>query len=177
MSFLRKALLAGISGALCYAVYHFGFDGYWPELLFYSLSGALFAAGVLFPYLRRDKSAWYRGFGLVAISALSYWSAIETAGRTSGVGFTIGTKAFLAASFVGAFIALTGARFIAPLHQFKSLAALGLPAAFIGGLAFALMEERDGHLWGLLAFSAWHMLMATAIYMSESWPLRVVRMG
>lgn len=175
MSLYRKAVLAAVSGLLCYAVYHFGSDGFWPEPLFYSASGALFAAGVLFPYLKYDKTVWLRGFGLIALSTFSYWSAIETAVRASDGGFMIGTKAFLAASFVGAFIVLTGARFITPLNRSKPLAVVGLPAAIIGGLAFAITEWQEGHLSGLLAFAAWHVCMAVAIDIAEKWSVRADR--
>jgi hypothetical protein len=173
---LRKLVLAGASGLLCHAVYYSGFDGQWPGPLFHAVSGALFAVGVLFPYLMYDKTVWLRGFGLIALSTLSYWSAIETAIRTSVSAFTIGTEAFLAASIVGAFIVLTGARFIAPLHRSVALAGVGFPAAIIGGLAFALTEDRDNLFWGFVAFSVWHVFMASAIHIAESWPLRTGRM-
>ena len=172
MSLYRKAVMAAVSGLICYAVYHFGFEGFWPEPLFYSASGALFAAGVLFPYLKYDRSVWLRGFGLIALSTLSYWSAIETASWVSSAEFSIDTRAFLAASLVGAIIVLTGARFITPLNRCIPLAVVGLPAAIIGGLTFALTLEADSHFWASFTFLTWHSLMAISIHVSENWHWR-----
>lgn len=172
---LRKLVLAGASGLLCYVVYYFGFDGFWPEPLFYSVSGAIFAGGVLFPYLRYDRSVWYRGLGLIVISTLSYWAAIETADRTTALAFSVDTRAFLAASVVGAFIVFTGARFITPLNRSISLLVAGFSAAIVGGLAFALVQELDNHFSMSLAFLAWHSLMAVSIHLAEDWQLRIGR--
>ena len=170
MSILRKAVLASVSGLLCYVVFHFGSDGGWPETLFYSVSGALFASGVLFPFLRRDRFVWYRGFGLIVTSSLSYWSAIETVLLTlDSKGFT-DTTSYLAASLVGALIALTGARFISPLNCSMALAVVGFPAAIIGGLAFSTLPE----LWPDFAFAfafsflIWHCLMAITVHIAEN---------
>lgn len=165
---LRKAVLAGVSGLLCYAVYYFGFDGRWPSPLFHSVSGGLFAVGVLFPYLKYDKVVWLRGFGLIALSTLSYWSAIETFSRSSSTMSWNDTQAFVAASLVGAIIVLTGARFIAPLNRAIPLAVVGSPAAIAGGLAFSLAN----HLTGFLSFLAWHCLMASAIHIAVNWRWR-----
>ena len=173
MSLLRKAVLAGVSGLLCFAVYYFGFDGFWPEMLFFCVSGASFAAGVLFPHLRYDRTAWFRGLGLIAVSALSYWSSIETASRTNVAIFTIDTRAFIAASLVGAIIVLTGARLILPLTRSIALAVVGLPAAIIGGLFFALAMEQDSLFWLSFAYLTWHILMAVAIHVSENWRRRI----
>ena len=173
MSLYRKAVMAAVSGLICYAVYHFGFEGFWPEPLFYSASGALFAAGVLFPYLKYDRSVWLRGFGLIALSTLSYWSAIETASWVSSAEFSIDTRAFLAASLVGAIIVLTGTRLILPLTRSIALAVVGLPAAIIGGLFFALAMEQDSLFWLSFAYLTWHILMAVAIHVSENWRRRI----
>jgi hypothetical protein len=169
MSILIKAVLASASGLLCYAVFNFGFDGQWPEILFYSVSGALFASGVLFPYLRRDRFVWYRGFGLIITSSISYWSAIET------VLLTVDSKGFpnaisyMAASLVGALIALTGARLISPLNRSMALAAFGFSAAIFGGLAFATLPDD----WrGFFPFLIWHCLMAIAVHLAENRKLR-----
>jgi hypothetical protein len=169
MSILRKALLASVSGLLCYVVFDFGSDGQWPETLFYSVSGALFASGVLFPFLRRDRFVWYRGCGLIVTSSISYWAAIETVLLTvDSKGFP-NTISYLAASVVGALIALTGARLILPLNRSMALAVFGFPAAIIGGLAFATLPDD----WrGFFPFLIWHCLMAIAIHLAENRKLR-----
>jgi len=172
MSLLHKTVLAGASGMLCSVVYYFGFGGFWPEPLFYLVSGALFAAGVLFPYLKYDKTVWLRGIGLIALSALSYWSAIETTSRANSAMFTIDTKALVAGGLVGTIIVLTGARFIVPLNRFIPLAIVGFPAAIIGGLTFASILGKEGLFWASFVYLAWHSLMAIAVHISENWPWR-----
>lgn len=173
MSILRKVVLASVSGLLCYVVFDFGFDGGWPEPLFYSVSGALFVSGVLFPFLMRDRFIWYRGFGLLAASSISYWFAIETALLTvNSKGFP-DTTSYLAASLVGALVALTGARFICPLKSSMALAVVGFPAAIIGGLAFSALPDDWPDFAFAFPFLIWHCLMAIAIHMAEGWKLRI----
>jgi hypothetical protein len=173
MSILRKVVLASVSGLLCHLVFYFGFDGGWPEPLFYSVSGALFASGVLFPFLMRDRFVWYRGFGLIAASSLSYWFAIETAWLTvDSKGFP-DTTSYLAASLVGALVALTGARFISPLNSSMALAVVGFPAAIIGGLAFSTLPEDWPDFSFPFPFLIWHCLMAIAIHIAEDWKSRI----
>lgn len=178
MNLKTKAALAGVSGLLCYVVFHLGVDSTWPEPLFWILSGTIFAAGVLSPYLKYDRSTWYRGFALIVTSALSYWAALETFDQI--VTMAIETSAFLAASLVGAFIVLIGARLIIPLNRSISLFFVGFPVAIIGGLAFPLALELNFHSSSIseefsisLAFMAWHSLMAVAIHVAENWQLRI----
>ena len=161
-----KLVLAGASGLVCYAVFDFGFDGQWPSLLFHSVSGALFATGVLFPYLRRDGTVWARALGLIATSTISYWCAIETFFRSSSAMSWNDTMASVAASLVGAGIALAGARFLVPLHRSGPLAVAGLAAAITGGIVFGLTIHSHAYI----AFLGWHSLIALAIHAAESSP-------
>ena len=124
--------------------------------------GMLFSIGVLFPYLKRDKSFWYRGVALVALASFSFYTAMEI--RDLGaVGMGPG---FMPASLVGASIVLVGARFAVPLNGSFQLVVTGLTAAVIGGLVF----EHSGGVY-LLPFVVWHCLMAIAIHISENWSL------
>ena len=167
MSILRKLVLASVSGLLCYLAFDFGFDGGWPGLIFYSVSGALFATGVLFPVLKRDGFVWYRRFGLVAVSSASYWFAIETVSLTADLkGFPVATS-YLAASLAGALVALTGARFIAPLNSSIALAVVGFPAAIVGGLAFSSLPDYWPDVSFAFPFLIWHCLMAISIHIAE----------
>jgi hypothetical protein len=159
-----KIALATLSGLCCWYVWRSDPSSW---LIFYGLPGALFAGGVLFPYLRHGKFSWYRCLGLVVISVISYWCAIAVS-----VGFiedTLwpGTIDFLAASLVGAAIALGGARLIIPLNRSSELMVTGLAAAVVGGLAFAFIEEQEF----FLAFMLWHGLMAVAVHAAENWSL------
>jgi len=157
-----KALLAAASGLACYWIFVWA-DGLpvivgW--LFVYGLSGLLFAAGVLFPYLRRDKILPYRGLALVLVSIFSYWSALQVVMRGH---LGPGTEDMLAASVVGAAIVLVGTKLIIPLQHAVRLALLGLPAAIIGGLIFAW--STDGAF--PVAYMAWHMLIAAVIYSDQ----------
>jgi hypothetical protein len=168
MGLLQKTVLAGVSGAICYVVFELGFDEQWPVPLFYGTSGALFAAGVLFPYVDRGKLALIKYIGLVAVSTASYWAAIEIASVSAGMGMAPDWSDFLVASLGGAFIVLFGARFIIPLRNSLTLAIAGLLAATIGGLAFGFSFDV-GHMLMAIVYMAWHVLMATAIHIATGW--------
>ncbi len=136
----------------------------------YGLPGLLFAVGVLFPYLRRDKFFWYRCLGLIAISVLSYYSAMNFGIGLGGWGaFGPAPAGFMTGSVVGATIALTGARLLIPLKHSVGLVVTGLVAAIIGGFGFVLFG--DDRLY--LAFVLWHSVMTLAIYSAETWPLSI----
>lgn len=159
-----KIALAALSGLCCWYVWQSDPSS---RLVFYGLPGALFAGGVLFPYLKHGGFAWYRCLGLVAISVISYWCATGVALGFIDDTFWPGTGEFLAASLVGAAIALAGARLIIPLNRSIELIATGLAAAIIGGLAFAFIGEQQFYI----AFMVWHGLMAVAIHAAENWSL------
>ena len=163
-----KITVAAISGLCCGLVYQFGvMDEVLDPVAGLFLLGFLFAAGVLFPYLSRDRSAWPRGISLIGISMLSFSCAIELVSTVSGP-YIVTTTGFVAGSVVGAAIVLTGAMFIIPLRRSVALVLAGIPAAIIGGLAFSLI---DAPLPGLpLPFAIWHLLMAVAIYIAEYRP-------
>lgn len=163
-----KILLAAISGLCCGLVYEFCvMDEEIDPVTGLGVLGVLFAAGVLFPYLSRNRSAWPRGIGLIGISMLSFLCATSVFQAVSGP-YIVTTTGFVAASVVGAAIVLTGAMFIIPLRRSFVLALTGVPAAIVGGLAFLLI---DGPLPGLpLPFMIWHLLMAVAIHIAEYRP-------
>lgn len=169
---LSKIALAAASGFCTWIVWASVRD-VGPQLLaFYGLPGLLFAAGVLFPYLRRDRFFWYRCIGLIVVSAISYYSAITLSGEVGhGGDFGPAPQGFLAASLLGATIALIGARLLIPLRRSVELVVMGLAAAVIGGFGFVL-AFRD---WPYLAFMLWHSLVALAIYGSENWPLPIAK--
>jgi hypothetical protein len=144
-----KVALAAASGYCCCFVFKNSSEGL-PSL---TLLGLLFAGGVLFPYLRRDRFLLFRAFGLVAVSSISFRSALS-------FGLPIGT---ITASLIGAAIALIGARLLIPLKKSIELLVTGLAAALIGGFGFGLVEEQRL----CLAFVLWHSLMTLAIYTAE----------
>ena len=169
LGLLGKFLLAVVSGVACWWVTFVSHIGD-PEtilsaIVFYGLTGLLFALGVLFPYLRRDRSMMWRGAALVALSALSYWCALIVIEELKSPWGVPHAKDFIPASLVGALIVLLGAKLVIPLNHLGQLAIFGLVAAVLGGLAFSAPP-----LWGtaedsfILSYGAWHLLMAAAIH-------------
>ena len=76
----NKYVSVGLKVALAAASGFCSWLGWWSTLmgrLPFGILGLLFAAGVLFPYLRRDRFFWYRCLGLIAVSAISFYSAIN----------------------------------------------------------------------------------------------------
>ena len=160
-----KIILAAVSGMLWGLAWYSGWSPTGNVIFLgwqthYGLAGATFAAGVLFPYLKRDRLNWLRAIGLVVISEISFDAAVEAA----DIVFLKSGPDFVSASLVGAVIVLTGARFIVPLTRSIPLVLVGLPAAVTGGLAFAYIPGE----WIPLAFVALHTLMAITIHISES---------
>jgi hypothetical protein len=163
-----KVALAAVSGFCSWLVcWNTPLDA---DERFYGLPALLFAAGVLFPYLRRDRFFWYRCLGLIAVSAISYYSAINFGvGLGGSTDFGPTPAGFVTGSLVGATIVLTGARLLLPLKHSVELVVTGLVAAIIGGIGFVLVA--DDRLY--LAFVLWHSVMALAIYSAETWSLPI----
>lgn len=154
-----KLVLAAVSGVACWLLFEFDplDDMVAGMFVSYALFGALFAAGVLLPYLGDGRAKWLRAAGLVAVSAFSFWAAIQVAGH----GFeakTPDTVVYVLASLVGAAIVLVGGRLLSPLGDVVALAVAGGLYAVFGGLIFAVSP------WMWLAFPAWHVLVASAIH-------------
>jgi hypothetical protein len=167
-----KVALAAASGFCCWLVWWKNLFDAERAFAFYGLSGLLFAAGVLFPYLRRDRFFWHRCLGLIAISVLSYYSAINFGiGLGGWRGFGPAPEGFVTGSLVGAAIVLTGARLLIPLKHSVALVVTGLVAAIIGGFGFVLVADDRYYL----SFMLWHSVMTLAIYSAETWPLPIGR--
>jgi hypothetical protein len=167
-----KVALAAASGFCSWLVWWKYLGDNHGTFASYGLPGLLFAAGVLFPYLRRDRFLWYRCLGLIAVSVISYYSAMNFGVGLGGWGAFGPTPAgFVTGSLVGAAIVLTGARVLLPLKHSVGLVVTGLVAAIIGGIGFVLVAD-DGLY---LAFVLWHSVMTLAIYSAETWPIPISR--
>jgi hypothetical protein len=159
--FWFKISVAGASGLCAGSV----LDGATIGLPVFSVAGVLFAAGVLLPYLRRDRFLAYRCIGLVLVSVISLLCAFDVAAMLAGTPPGMPWLMYLAASLVGAAIVLLGARLLIPLKRTLALAITGPAAAITGGFGFAVI----GHHSFVLPFTVWHALMALAIYSAENW--------
>jgi len=129
---------------------------------FYGLSGALFAAGVLFPYLKRNDRLFIRAFALVIVSGASYhaavWLALEGpfAGPDGWISFTI-------ASIAGAAIVMTALILATPARVSHAYVFSGLAAGLIGGpITYVTLPEDT--ILVLSGHAGWHMLICLAIY-------------
>ena len=160
-----KVALAAASGFCSWLVC---WNSPFGTFAFYGLPGLLFAAGVLFPYLRRDRFFWYRCLGLITISVISYYCAMNIALGGWGA-FGPAPESYVTGSLAGATIVLTGARLLIPLKHSVELVATGLVAAIIGGFGFVLVADDSFYL----AFVLWHCVMTLAIYSAETWPLPI----
>ena len=148
------------------------YDGFfdWPggAWVWHVLSGLLFAAAVLFPYLKPDDRVFVRALTLVVASAASYFSAVWLA--VDGVYFVdLGLISFMIASVAGAAIVLIALVWMTPVRATPAFALFGLTAALIGGpVTFATLPE--GPILALLGHTAWHVLICLAIYFgTKNW--------
>lgn len=127
------------------------------------LAGALFAVGILGPYLKRDRSFWLRGLGLAALGAIGYLCAFMV-GIRAIAGWGLGDPGLTLACLVAAVVVLLGARLIVPLAHPVRLTLAGSTAAIVGGYILSLPLS----MYHWVAWTLWHVVMAVAIYGAES---------
>lgn len=164
-----KLLLAGLSGFL---VAHLWInfvdaaDSSINFILLYGLCGSLFAAGVLFPYLKREDLRSWRPVGLVIVSAASFYCAVYAASEWASGKWGPNLQDFVIASIIGAGIVLLASPPILALRYSLKYIALGVVAALIGGVLFGVsFDEFEYSLY--LSFGSWHMLMCVALHLSN----------
>jgi hypothetical protein len=173
--FRTKLVLAAVSGAL---VSLFGNEivyewipesNEWLGWLFqYGLTGALFAIAVLWPYLKRDRSFYFRGAALIASSVLSYWCATETAAGSTWPGllswrWDFAGDAWITASFIGVAIVMLAVKLIIPMRWSLVYLLLGLLASVPGGLVFVWFYE-DSWPGDMIPYALWHSIVCAAIH-------------
>lgn len=167
-----RLLLAVTSGIGCTLVWFLepDLESIFENLWFYGLSGLLFAAGVLFPYIRQDKFIHLRGAALVLISMLGCWAAIhmtiDNPFFSSGwlVGQESGWLSFLTGSLTGAFTVMLAIALIAPVRATLLYPLLGVAASIAGGLITTITFDQDS-FWVLgIGYVSWHIFICLAIY-------------
>ena len=143
-------------------IYFGDFDGFGGLLVYYGTSGLLFAAGVLFPYLNRDRAMNLSAFGLVAASAASYWCAVWLAVEMPIV---VGSEllSFTIASIAGALIVMAALVVMTSIRMTGSLIGAVLFVGVVGGPVTNATLPKDGLLI-LLGHAGWHLLLCLAIY-------------
>lgn len=137
-------------------------DGLGGLLIFYGASGLLFAAGILFPYLNRDRAVNLSAFGLAAASAASYWCAVWLAVE---IPIVDGNEllSFTVASVAGALIVMAALVVMTSIRMTGSLIAAVLFVGVVGGPMTNATLPKDGLLI-LLGHAGWHLLLCLAIY-------------
>jgi hypothetical protein len=155
------SVLSGIGVGLI-QTYEDSFDFPGGALTYYALSGFVFAAGVLLPYVKQDNRFLLRMLVLVLASSASYYSAVWLAldGPFADVNSLL---SFTIASVAGAAIVMTALVLITTVRASGVLALLGLAAGLVGGpVTFATLPEDK--LLVLSGHAAWHVLICVAIY-------------
>ncbi len=171
--FRIKLVLAAVSGALVslsdIVCEWLPVSNEWLDwLLGYGVPGTLFAVAVLWPYLKRDRSFYFRGAALIASSVLSYWCAYQTAmelgwdGPTSRWEFE--GDFFIIASFFGVVIVLLAVKLLIPLRWSLVYVLLGLVASVLGGLVFVWFSNDESWLASMIPYALWHSIVCAAIH-------------
>ncbi len=145
------------------------FDWSGGAWIYYTLSGLLFAAAILFPYLKRDDQVLVRALALVIASTASYFSAewLAIDGAFAG---DLGLISFMIASVAGAAIVLIALVWMTPVRATSVFALCGFVAALIGGPVTYLTLPDDDSIYILLGHSTWHVLICLAIHFgTKNW--------
>jgi len=169
-----RIVLALVSGVLVALHFRWTNDGFWldhgwldDDSFHFAISGALFGATVLCPYLRLGDRLMLRALALLGASALSYHCAVWVA-LSADAWFSVAPvlAAYLLASAVGVTIVLVAARIFIPLGVTAAYWFLGLVASVAGGLAMYSGFEvfGDTTFTTIASYCAWHVLACIAIY-------------
>jgi hypothetical protein len=142
--------------------------GAFGSLKMYGLSGLVFAAGVLFPYLKTSNKKLLRATGLVLASAISFRCAAWIALPNQVLPFEYESISgnwisFTAASVAGAAIVMLATRVIVPIRSSLAFVLLGLFAGFLGGpLTSVTLPTANSAMF--VGYATWHTLICLAIY-------------
>jgi len=132
------------------------------EPLIYPISGFIFAAGVLSPYIRRDKWVGLRALGLVLVSTLSFYVAVRLVSEVMDADYNDWIS-FTIASVAGAALVIGPVVFLAPVRPSTKLFTLGLVAGLIGGPVTSLTLPEDLPLTAI-GHMTWHALIGLVLY-------------
>jgi hypothetical protein len=128
------------------------------ETMAYPICGLIFAVAVLFPYLEYDRWLVLRAIGLILVSTLSFYVAVQVATTEA-----MGPRTFTAASVAGAAIVLTPLFWLAPLQPKRFLYYAGPLIALAGGPVTWLTLTQG--FWLVFAGHAvWHGLISVLLH-------------
>jgi len=169
LHFGLKLAVAAASGALVALTWEFELEGLGGArwLAAFALPGALFAAGVLWPYLVRARHVAIKGTALLLASTLSYYGAYYIVANWGGWIMTLPWNAVISASAIGCAVVMASASLIVPLRVSAAYVLLGLLAALVGGTIWQQCIERDGYLWVATGYAAWHCAVCAAIHLGS----------
>jgi hypothetical protein len=165
-----RLALAALSGVCIGFASDWLGSGSW--FLGYGVPGALFGAGVLWPYLRPGNLLATRAVTLLVVSSVSYWAAVTTAvDLAPELGFSAGYEpnlaAFVLASIVGAAIVVVPVKWLIPVPTPAPYWILSAVAALVGAVVmyFGLASPvvRSDFL-AYVAFAVWHALLCVALH-------------
>lgn len=164
---LSRIGLCVLSGFGVGAIQQYGVFGLDHDLALYPVSGLVFAAGVLFPLLKRDDGLLLRALMLVIASTISYYVAVTIAAE--GIEGDISDWiSFTAASVVGAAIVLTAFIIATPTRASRTYVLLGLAAGVAGGPITMFTLPGDALILVLIGHATWHTLILLAIYLGAT---------
>ena len=160
-----KLLFAALSGALVMLTWimFFETDGWVGEVAFYGSCGALFAAGVLLPYVKSGHLRSWRTVAVFVVSGISFYAAVTAAIEWGSGRFGPNLEDYLVASLVGTAIVLLPAPYLLSLRYSLRFAVLGVIAALLGGWLFEVFEEWFAYSM-FLSFALWHVVMCGALH-------------
>ena len=140
-------------------------EDYLGSIVVCSISGLLFAVGVLSPYMPREDLFGWRSLVIVLISGLSFYCAVWSAAELA-FEFNPDLEAYITGSLVGAVIVLLPAPLLLRVKYSPRYAILGLIAAIAGGWQFDLFEEAF-RFSEVLAFGTWHLMMSITLHFAN----------
>lgn len=130
-------------------------------VLWYGISGLVFAAGVLFPCLERGDRVLLRAIALAIASGVSYYCAVWLA-LDAPFSNPHNWLAFTIASVAGAAIVLLALVLATRVPASRRFALFGLAAGLIGG-PITYMTLPETRTLVLTGHASWHILICLAI--------------
>lgn len=132
------------------------------EPAIYIVSGIIFAAAVLVPYLKADKRFFWRAPVLGALSCLSYYTAVLVALNAPFLSEDLAS--FTIASIIGAGIVIVPFTWLTGVRVTRNLFVLGAIAGIVGGPLTVYTLPTDNLLLVSVGHAIWHAMIAASLW-------------